>query len=246
MSKNCIVIPCYNEANRLDIGTYLKFISQEKKFYLFFVNDGSNDDTLKVLNELKLQSNDKIFILNLTNNQGKSEAVRQGILNTKNLGIDFDVIGYLDADLSIPLNEFKRLNNILMKENVLLVFGSRIRRVGVQIHKSLIRHILSRIFATVASNMLGIVIYDTQCGIKLFRSEIIESIFSEPFQSKWFFDIEIFYRFNKLIGKKDINKYAVEVPLNHCLHTEGSKINAWNYIKTPFELLKIYKFYNLN
>lgn len=239
----CIVVPCYNEQKRLPVDNFIEFYTKEKWVSFLFVNDGSSDETDKLIERLIEGRSDRMFFLNNTTNKGKGEAVREGMLKAKSFSQNFELIGYLDADLSIPLSEFKRLSKYFKNEKLTFVFGSRIRRVGVDIKKSLVRHIISRFFATIASNMLNLVVYDTQCGVKIFKSDCVDYIFKDKFESKWIFDIEIFYKFIKLYKNNSISSIAVEVPLDICLHVEGSKINLFNYIKTPFEMIKIYFIY---
>ena len=114
----------------------------------------------------------------LSFNQGKAEAVRQGIktlLKTHKLKF----VGYWDADLATPLSTILEFIEKFQSSRALVaVCGSRILRLGASIQRLVFRHYLGRVFATVASNILNILVYDTQCGAKLFRTEHAELIFS--------------------------------------------------------------------
>ena len=76
--KTLIVIPCYNEANRLNKDAFLSFVLNNEDIEFLFVNDGSTDDTLSMLQTFSTENN-KIHYLDLAKNGGKAEAVRQGI-----------------------------------------------------------------------------------------------------------------------------------------------------------------------
>ena len=115
-------------------------------------------------------ANDRISVLDLKNNVGKAAAVREGML-AANLWKSFSIIGFLDADLSTPISEVPNLV-AHFKNEVLFVFGSRCRRIGAEVKRKLYRHIFGRVFATFASNMLSLPVYDTQCGAKFFKREI--------------------------------------------------------------------------
>jgi len=236
MNKVCIIIPCFNEQHRLPINEFIEFYSTN--FNFLFVNDGSTDLTINALNFIKAGREDRIFILELKENQGKAGAVRRGMLYANHMNI-FSIIGFLDADLSIPLDEARRLITYLEDDEVIFVFGSRIQRIGVNIKKKLYRHLLSRFFATVVSNMLKINVYDTQCGLKLFKSEIVDGLFKENFRTRWIFDVEIFYRFLNIYRDKNINKISKEIPLDICIHVEGSKIKFYDFVKIPIEMIKL-------
>src|SRR5690554_4745151 len=119
---------------------------------------------------MQMQVPDKIFVHSLVQNSGKAEAVRSGMnfILTEN---KFDFVGFIDADLAVPLFEIKHLFEVFdTKENIFLVAGSRVRMTGRIIERSLMRHYISRLFVTYYSNVLMIPNYDTQCGIKLFES----------------------------------------------------------------------------
>ena len=104
-------------------------------------------------------------------------------------------MGYWDADLATPLSTIIEFIEKFQSSRALVaVCGSRILRLGASIHRSVFRHYFGRVFATVASNILNISVYDTQCGAKLFRTEHAGLIFSEHFISRWFFDVELFAR----------------------------------------------------
>ena len=75
-----VVVPCYNEAERLDGGPLLAFLDARPEARLVFVNDGSTDATGDRLAALAAERPDRIHVLSLNPNGGKAEAVRQGML----------------------------------------------------------------------------------------------------------------------------------------------------------------------
>ena len=104
-------------------------------------------------------------------------------------------MGYWDADLATPLSKIPEFIGKFQSSRALVaVCASRILRLGASVHRSVFRHYFGRVFAMVASNILNILIYDTQCGAKLFRTEHAELIFYEHFISRWVFDVELFAR----------------------------------------------------
>ena len=199
MGQNTIVVPCYNEASRLDVAAFRRFIERSTTPQFLLVDDGSRDRTLEVLESLREFAPQRIAVHDLPKNVGKAEAVRQGICRA--LSGNPQYVGYWDADLATPLEsiaEFRRLLD--ERTNLLMVLGSRVKLLGRSIDRRAVRHYSGRVFATAASLVLGLPVYDTQCGAKLFRvcPETCR-LFREPFRTNWVFDVEILARF--LAGK---------------------------------------------
>jgi len=177
----CIIIPCYNEANRLPIKEFIEYLGSSKNIDICFVNDGSKDKTINIIENIKSQYPDKVLLVNLENNVGKPEAVRIGILEASKWKC-FDYVGFMDADLATPLKEIDVFKKYILEYPECKAFlGSRIQRLGSNIKRSAVRHYFGRVFATFASLTLGIAVYDTQCGAKIFETKIAEKIFLEPF-----------------------------------------------------------------
>lgn len=241
MSKVVLVIPCYNEADRLNIQAFQTFLKNQIDFHLLFVNDGSTDRTLEILTDLSSKQ-DRISHLNLEQNGGKAEAVRRGILHANETFPNAEYYGFLDADLATPLEEITRFHAILQsKPTFKIALGSRWKHLGAHIERSAFRHYMGRIFATLVSMLFKLSVYDTQCGAKLMRNVDISSLFSKPFVSAWFFDIEILCRYKAHFKTND---WAVEIPLNIWREIGGSRIKMWDFITAPLELLKIKRHYN--
>lgn len=237
MTKNIIIVPCYNEEKRLQVEEFKSFIANNQHFVFLFVNDGSKDKTQIILNKLVENNPEQLLTIELLKNVGKAEAIRETIIYLSKNNIGFDYVGYLDADLSTPLSEMKRLFSIAKEEQLLMVFGSRVKLLGNNITRSLKRHYLGRIFATLASKLIGLPIYDTQCGAKVFHSSIVNELFNNPFISKWIFDIELFIRY-----KKNFNlQYIREITLESWTEIGGSKIKLIDFIRIPIEFFRIWR-----
>ena len=246
MAETLIVIPCYNEANRLRVDAFDEQLAADSEIDFMFVDDGSQDETLEVLQRLADRHRERIQVLAQAANRGKAEAVRVGLLAAFERPARF--VGYLDADLATPLGEVARLRSILEQhEHVEMVFGSRVKLLGRQISRSPARHYLGRVFATAAAWSLGLAIYDTQCGAKLFRaSETNRALFDEPFITDWTFDVEVIAR-RIVAGRNaalpDIESALYELPLNEWSQVAGSKVRAMDFPPALLGLWRIRRHY---
>ena len=225
-----VVIPCYNEEKRLQSEEFKKFINRNLGYHLCFVNDGSKDNTLNLLNELAKGNEERISVYDCEKNGGKAEAVRLGMLHLAKEQ-QFDYIGFLDADLSTNFDDFQDLVTTITNSDFQIVSGSRMSRMGADITKESARAIISKTINFIIRKTLGMEINDTQCGAKIMTKEIIEKTFQTKFLTKWLFDVEIFMRMKKVYGSKEAKKLICEQPLKRWIHADGSKLSMKDSIK---------------
>jgi glycosyltransferase involved in cell wall biosynthesis len=241
-----IVIPCFNEARRLDINKFKAYSTAAHSHRFVFVNDGSTDATLQVVEGLHQDDPHHFAFLDLPKNVGKAEAVRQGLLYAFEANPDF--VGYWDADLATPLEAIADFCEVLQSQpQVEMVCGARVRLLGRSIHRTAHRHYLGRVFATAASVSLGLPIYDTQCGAKLFRvSSLVRLLFQQPFMTRWLFDVEIIARLIQACRDNHLRPAAeliYELPLKTWRDVPGTKVKARDFFKSFFELATIHHRY---
>ena len=241
MVHTAIIIPCYNEALRFPVNRFVSFIKKNFAVSIYFVNDGSSDNTYSVLEDLRIKFPKHINVINQEKNEGKAAAVRLGI-NSALKNNKFDRFAFLDADLSTSIEECLLLSEKVTKETF-FVFGSRIKKLDNNIQRKAYRFIIGRVIATFISKMLRLPIYDSQCGCKIFSREWATLIFSEAFLTRWLFDVEIFYRLINHFGRNKIQTKILEVPLSAWIDSENSKVSLFYGIKVWFDLLKIYRHY---
>lgn len=246
MTRTIIVIPCYNEAERLDLEVFSAYLGQPEGVDFLFVNDGSTDDTGEVLAGLKAASPDRVDVLTLEHNQGKAEAVRLGMLEAARRDAEF--FGFWDADLSTPLSELAGFGRCLNERpDIEMVFGARVNLLGRTVRRQLFRHYISRLFATLAAGVLGLGVYDTQCGAKLFRNtDDARALFEEPFISRWIFDVELIARLIRMRKGTDgasPEDVIFEFPLLEWYEIRGSKLRLRDFFLMSFDLVKIIRKY---
>jgi glycosyltransferase involved in cell wall biosynthesis len=240
-----IVIPCYNEALRLDRDAFSRFASSNDVDFLF-VDDGSTDSTPQTLDALRESRPDRISVLGLDRNVGKAEAVRRGLLEAARSNPAY--IGFWDADLATPLEDILAFRSLLdSRSDIDMVFGSRVNLLGRNVHRRLARHYVGRVFATAAATVLGVGIYDTQCGAKLFRASpgFVDRL-REPFIGGWIFDVEMIareVRARRANGMLPVSRVIFEYPLMEWRDVAGSKIKPLDWVKVAVSLGRIYAKY---
>jgi dolichyl-phosphate beta-glucosyltransferase len=258
-----IVVPCFDEARRLDLDAFRGFSETHPAYRFVLVNDGSRDGTLRLLQRLADESL-SFTVLDLARNRGKAEAVRAGLLAALDATHATDgsaeinathapdtrppFVGYLDADLSTPLSALPELLDVARAHDRFdVVMGARVQLLGRQIQRNPLRHYAGRIFATFASILLRMPVYDTQCGAKILRVRpSLEAALAVPFTSGWVFDVELLLRLaheRDRLGERPIDEAIYELPLHRWEDVQGSKVTFADFPRALVELERLRRRY---
>ncbi len=234
-----VVIPCFNEAARLDAVEVLR-LAEEVDVWL--VDDGSTDATREVIDSIADRSGGGVRATGNPRNLGKAETVRRHLLEASTEGAA--VVGFLDADLATPVDEMLALLRLLANTDAEAVTAARVALSGRDIRRSPVRHYTGRVFSTIASLALGVPYYDTQCGAKAFRSgPALTAALSEPFLSRWAFDVELIGRL--LAGAGPVRAVdpsrLVEHPLATWHDIAGSKLSIREAWMSLLQLIAIWR-----
>lgn len=219
-----IVIPVYNESFQIinSIETIQKFFNQNNYQYeIIIVDDGSIDDTKKLLKEyLKTHSNLKL--IELEKNYGKGFAVKIGIINANG-----DLILITDADLSVPIYELEKFLIYYIKGFEIVIGSRTLKESKIIIPQTILRKVLGRTFNFLVRLTTGLKFTDTQCGFKLFYRNVAKDLFENLITKGYAFDVEILLKAQRM-GYK-----IKEVPITW-INSKESKINI---LKDSFKML---------
>ena len=164
-----IVIPLLNENESIEELHQWILISLEKhkyKYEIIFVDDGSTDNSWSVITKLAKKNNNTRGIL-FSKNYGKSQALHAGFKSSNG-----EFIITMDADLQDSPEEIHEMLNKLKKKNLDLVSGWKKKRYD----SILLKNIPSKIFNWAARRVSGIQLHDFNCGLKVYRKEVIKTI----------------------------------------------------------------------
>lgn len=182
-----VVIPAYNEQER--IGPTLRGVTEflrnrAEEFEILVVDDGSQDATSKVVEEF---GDESIRLLRLPGNQGKGAALRQGIAKTRGRRVFF-----LDADLPYSLDFLEKGLELLRSGQADAVIGAR-NLAGSSYDPSYprLRVWSGNLFSRLVGFLLPLDIYDTQCGFKGFRGDVVRQAVGLTEASGYTLDIEL-------------------------------------------------------
>ncbi len=188
MTALSIVIPVYNEKKRILAtleATLRSFREQKRDFEVLVVNDGSTDTTLELVNGAARQA-PEIKVISYAQNRGKGHAVREGMRNASG-----DLLLFMDADLSTPLTEFTKCEELLLKNKLDMVIGSRIKQgSAIGVHQPLYRRFVGRAFNLLVQFIALPGIHDSQCGFKLYTRKAYTFIAARQKIENFSFDVE--------------------------------------------------------
>ncbi len=240
--SRALVVPCYNEERRLPLDALRMLHRLRPDVHLFLVDDGSTDGTFAAFERARTEIGAAhVTAHRLVKNSGKAEAVRIGMQACIARGAS--IIGYADADFATPPEEILRLLSLLEDSSYQVVLGSRVLRLGSDIQRSPVRHVLGRIFATLASNAIDVAVYDTQCGAKWFRAgDVLDRALSTPFGSRWVFDVELIARLMGRLGDEPHwpDEAFLEVPVRAWRDVSGSKLALPGMARSLAELGRLW------
>ena len=174
-----------------------------------------------------------MLAIDLPQNVGKAEAVRQGMLRAQ-AGSHSSYIGYWDADLATPLEAVHAMCRLAAGKPECRWCSARHQAAGGIIDRKAKRHYLGRVFATLASLVLRLPIYDTQCGAKLMQAALVPQLFDQPFLGRWIFDVELLARLRNLVGVQKLLDATIEAPLDKWEDIGGSKLRFSYMMRAPW------------
>ena len=221
-----LVLPVFDEASVLEanVATLVRQAEgRDEPFELVAVDDGSRDDSPRILAELA-RSDPRIRVERLGSNQGKGAAVRHGMLAAGGTRVVF-----LDADLSVGVEELGSLLAALETHPVAI--GSR-RVPGAHItrHQPFVRETLGRAFTAMTRLLVAPGIHDFTCGFKGFRREAARAVFSRVTQTRWAFDAEV------IVIAQELGLEIAQVPVRW-RHEDGSKVRVGNAVASSLREL---------
>lgn len=235
----CIVVPVYNEAERLQPKVFKGFLQLNQEACFLFVNDGSKDGSQLLIEEIQSFCPERVFMISNSNNIGKANSIRNGMLYATE-HLTSTLIGFLDADLSVLPDNLINFGKTLTRSNALAIFGFRNMLDTRNVKRSFHRRIMGILFRNLAKLILRFQIIDTQCGAKLFKSETIQPLFKKPFLTHWLVDIELLKRINDLYPNTNIKSLIIELPVSSFEDKKGSKLTPFELLRITSELLKLF------
>lgn len=193
-----VIVPAFNEAGRLPmLLEQIQWCWKNldcSRVQIIVADDGSCAQEFAKMQELvqevaKKLPNEVITYRRFSRNRGKGALLRD-LLWEKT---DSDIIGFIDADGSVPFEEVLTLRSEMHAHQEWdVIVGSRWRSLGRNVIREGRRHFIGRLFATLLSTAFSMPVYDTQCGLKLFRAHTLTAPIKKLCTNRrWFLDTQL-------------------------------------------------------
>ncbi|MFZ5806408.1 MAG: glycosyltransferase family 2 protein [Verrucomicrobiota bacterium] len=223
-----MIMPVYNEEHRVEEAVR-RCLVQSFAHQLIVVDDGSKDQTQKILERIA-STDSRIIFLKHAKNSGKGAAIRTAWSH-----VSGDILAIQDADLEYDPADYARMFKLIIDGHADVVFGSRF--LGSEAHRVLyFWHSIANRALTTLSNMLSnINLSDMETGMKAFRWSVVKDIRIR--ENRFGFEPEITAK----VARKKLRIYEVAVSYRGRTYAEGKKINWTDGLAALWFILK----YNL-
>lgn len=188
--KISVVLPAYNESSRIvaSVKKVNRFLARRYEDYeVIVVDDGSTDETARISEELGVK------VVRNGVNRGKGFAVRCGVS-----AASFPTVLMTDCDAATPIRELDRMHKALDTGYDIVIGSRNMPGSNVGVYQPFYRRLAGQAFPLMVRLMLGLKYRDTQCGFKIFRTDLVRDIMTRQTIERFAFDVELLYIAEKM------------------------------------------------
>jgi glycosyltransferase involved in cell wall biosynthesis len=163
-----LIIPLYNEAESLpELKKWIDSALKDFSYEILFVDDGSTDDSWKVIQELAAKDPQTVKGIRFRRNYGKSAALYEGFSAAQG-----EIVVTMDADLQDSPEEIPEMVRMIKEEGYDLVSGWKQHRKD----NALTKNLPSKLYNWTARKVTGIKLHDMNCGLKAYKADVVKNI----------------------------------------------------------------------
>lgn len=190
-----VVMPAYNEAPRI-VGNLREVVdalgAAGFDFEVVVVDDGSPDETYREVLKFAATDARRVRVVHYDQNLGKGNALVCGTWFARG-----DYVVFLDADMDLPPAQLPTFFEIMRRTGADAVIGSK-RHPDSKVDYPLMRRVYSVVYYSIIRLLFGLPIKDSQTGLKVFRSEVLQRVLPRILAKRFAFDIELLANAHRL------------------------------------------------
>lgn len=229
--KISVVMPAYNEEARICASieeTIKTFIDFGCSWELIVIDDGSTDSTYLRACELVDKYPGRLTVKKNPVNLGKGRALKKSLRY-----ISGDYVVFIDADMDLHPVQVEALFDIMRLDNADIVIGSKLHPNSI-VNYPLQRRFISMIYYLLVKILFNLPCHDTQTGLKLFKAEVLRSVFPRILVKKFAFDLEV------LANAHHLGYQIAEAPIVLNSQRRYGRIGAGSILTTFWDTLAIF------
>ncbi len=235
--KLSIIIPVYNEGRLIAraIALVLAADTLGLRKEIIIVDDGSTDQTAKILSHLKKRHR-QLIVMRQPKNYGKGAAVKLGLLSSSG-----DIVLIQDADLEYSPEDYPLLLRPIIDHRADVVYGSRF--ISHKPHRVLYfwHYVVNKLLTTFSNIMTNLNLTDMETGYKVFQGELVRRLANELSSQRFGFEPEITAKIAKI---SNLRLYEVGISYYGRTYAEGKKINWFDGFKAVMAIIRFNLFDN--
>ena len=225
-----VIIPVRNEEKT--IAQTVAGLHLACKGDLLFIDDGSTDQTVEILNKLKTE---RMRVINNMFDRGKGSAIKTACVLSNMiyaLKPEDDII-FIDGDGQIDPKEIPMYLDLMKLYRADVAIGNKRHSFSVT-HYPPLRRIVSSTYNLMIRALFGIHYQDTQCGIKIFKKYALDKVIQKVTIKRYAFDIEL------IIALKDLGYRIIDAPVKIAPQVNKGSVSIGNIIRTFFDTMIVW------
>jgi glycosyltransferase involved in cell wall biosynthesis len=229
--KVSIIMPAHNEAERIAFSveeTVKTFNEFGCLWELIVIDDGSTDDTFKILQELFEKYPRQLIVKKNPFNIGKGRALKKALRY-----VTGDYVVFLDADLDLHPLQVQTLFDIMRLDEADIVIGSKMHPNSI-VNYPLQRRIISLGYYFLVKLLFGLPCHDTQTGLKLFKTEVLRKVLPRVLVKQFAFDLEV------LVNAHHLGYKIAEAPIVLNSQRRYGRIGPRSILATTWDTLAVF------
>lgn len=222
-----VILPVCNEENTIE--NTIEEIKKVHDYEWLFIDDGSIDKTKDIVKEQGFRVYRNVF------DRGKGSALKAAYVYCNFIYKlqDDDNVVFMDGDGQIDPRDIQVMLNVMQMYNADVVMGNK-RHLYSQVKYGFVRNIVSRTYNFIVRVLFGFSYQDTQCGIKVFKKFVFDSILEKVSTKRYAFDVEL------LVALREGGFRIADAPVNVRRQKNKGAVSFKNILKTSWDTFIIW------
>jgi dolichyl-phosphate beta-glucosyltransferase len=182
-----LIVPAYNEQDRIapTLESFLGVLQERGYPYEVIVIVDGSDRTSAVAGQFAARG---VAVYTYAHKLGRGGAIFEGFRKAK-----YDIVGFTDADGSVPASDFQRMLDEVVSGSTAVIASRRLRPDAVVVPEPVFRRAIGWVWHALVKASLSLQVKDAQCGLKVFSAEVVRLILQRVTVTNRTFEVDMLY-----------------------------------------------------